>query len=72
MDLLNTPNLTWTVTKPVAGGAEIDGFTAATRVSGMVQGGHTAQVTRQLPTIKGVAAARQAIETPSSRRGASC
>jgi len=26
------PNLTWKVTKPVAAGAQIDGFTATTRV----------------------------------------
>jgi hypothetical protein len=56
VDIPNTPNLTWTVTKPVAGGAQIDGFTATTRVSVMVQGEYTAQVTRQLPAIKGVAA----------------
>ena len=56
LDIPNTPNLTWTVTKPVAGGAQIDGFTASTRMSGMVQGEYTAQVTRQLPTVKGVAA----------------
>jgi hypothetical protein len=56
LDIPNTPNLTWTVTKPVAGGAQIDGFTATTRVSGMVQGEYTAQVTRQLPAVKGVAA----------------
>src|ERR1700720_2953950 len=56
LDVPNTPNLTWTVTKPVAGGAQIDGFTATTRMSGLVQGEYTAQVTRQLPTVKGVAA----------------
>jgi hypothetical protein len=36
LDVPNTPNLTWTVTKPVAGGTQIDGFTATTRVSTMV------------------------------------
>jgi hypothetical protein len=56
VDIPNTPNLTWTVTKPVAGGLEIDGFSATTRVGGMVQGEYTAQVTRQLPAIKGAAA----------------
>jgi hypothetical protein len=56
VDIPNTPNLTWTVTKPVAGGAQIEGFAATTRVSGMVQGEYSAQVTRQLPAIKGVAA----------------
>src|SRR5260370_13865254 len=56
VDVPNTPNLTWTVTKPVAAGTQIDGFTATTRVSTMVQGQYTAQVTRQSPPIKGVAA----------------
>jgi hypothetical protein len=28
VDVPNTPNLTWTVTKPVAAGVQIDGFTA--------------------------------------------
>jgi hypothetical protein len=56
LDVSNTPNLTWTVTKPVAAGVQIDGFTATTRVSTMVQGQYTAQVTRQSPAIRGVAA----------------
>ena len=43
VDVPNTPNLTWTVTKPVAAGARIEGFTATTRVGTMVQGeyGHS-------------------------------
>jgi hypothetical protein len=56
LDVPNTPNLTWTVTKPVAGGTQIDGFTATTRVGTMVQGQYSAQVTRQLPAIQGAAA----------------
>jgi hypothetical protein len=56
LDVPNTPNLTWTVTKPVAGGTKIDGFTATTRVGAMVQGQYAAQVTRQLPAIQGAAA----------------
>ncbi len=56
VDVPNTPNLTWTVTKPVAAGTQIDGFTATTRVSTMVQGQYTGQVTRQSPAIKGAAA----------------
>lgn len=56
VDLPNTPNLTWTVTKPVAAGAQVDGFTATTRVSAMVLGQYSAQVTRQLPAIQGAAA----------------
>jgi hypothetical protein len=68
VDIPNTPNLTWTVTKPVAGGLEIDGFTATTRVSGMVQGEYTAQVTRQLPAIKGVAAETPGAATKESKQ----
>jgi hypothetical protein len=37
VDVPNTPNLTWTVTNPVAAGAQIDGFAATTRASAMVQ-----------------------------------
>jgi hypothetical protein len=37
VDVPNTPNLTWMVTKLVAAGAQIDGFAATTRVSAMVQ-----------------------------------
>jgi hypothetical protein len=53
VDVPNTPNLTWMVTKPVAAGVQIDGFTATTHVSAMVQGQYAAQVTRQLPAIAG-------------------
>lgn len=56
VDVPNTPNLTWTVTKPVAGGTQVDGFTATTSVGTMVQGEYTAQVTLQSPAIKGAAA----------------
>ena len=56
LDVPNTPNLTWTVTKPIAGGTQIEGFTATTRVGTMVQGQYAAQVTRQLPAIQGAAA----------------
>ena len=57
LDVPNTPNLTWTVTKPVAAGAQIDGFSATTRVGTMVQGQYSAQVTRQQPPVQGAAAA---------------
>jgi len=56
VDVPGTPNLTWTVTKPVAAGVEVEGFTATTRMNAMVQGEYTAQVTRQSPAIRGVAA----------------
>lgn len=56
VDVPNTPNLTWTVTKPVVGRTQVDGFIATTRVGTMVQGEYTAQVTRQSPAIKGAAA----------------
>ena len=55
VDVPGTPNLTWTVTKPVPAGTQIDGFTATTRVSAMVYGEYAAQVTRELPAIGGVA-----------------
>ncbi len=68
LDVPNTPNLTWTVTKPVAAGAQIDGFTATTRVSNMVQGQYTAQVTRQSPAIRGVAAGTPGAASMASKQ----
>jgi hypothetical protein len=56
VDVPGTPNLTWTATKPVAAGVQIDGFTATTRVSTMVHGEYAAQVTRVSPAIGGAAA----------------
>jgi hypothetical protein len=56
LDIPDTPNLTWTVTKPVAAGTQIDGFTATTRVQGMVPGEYTALVTRKAPAIQGATA----------------
>jgi hypothetical protein len=56
LDIPNTPNLTWTVTKPTGGGVQIEGFTATTRVGTMVQGQYTAQVTRQSTPIQAGAA----------------
>src|ERR1700677_321820 len=68
LDVPNTPNLTWTVTKPVAGGTQVDGFTATTHVGTMVQGEYSAQVTRQLPATKGAAAgAPGAVATDSKQ-----
>jgi hypothetical protein len=64
LDIPDTPNLTWTVTKPVAEGAQIDGFVATTRVSGMVQGEYTALVTLQAPAVQGTAAG-----TPAAAAG---
>jgi len=68
VDVPNTPNLTWMVTKPVAAGAQIDGFTATTRVSAMVQGQYTAQVTRQLPAIQGTAAGTPSVAAKASKQ----
>ena len=56
VDVPDTPNLTWTVTKPVAAGVQIDGFTASTHVSTTVLGQYAAQVSRQSPAVRGVAA----------------
>jgi hypothetical protein len=53
VDVPGTPNLTWAMTKPVAAEAQIDGFTATTGVSAMVQGQYSAQVTRQSPAVQG-------------------
>ncbi len=67
VDVPNTPNLTWTATKPVAAGAQIDGFTATTRVGTMVEGEYSAQVTRQSPAIQGVSAASGAAAKTSKQ-----
>jgi len=53
LDVPNTPNLTWTATKPIPAGAQVDGFAATTRVGAIVQGQYSAQVTRELPSIQG-------------------
>ena len=50
VDLPNTPNLTWTVTKAIAAGGQIDGFTATTQVGTSVQGEYSAQATRKAAT----------------------
>jgi hypothetical protein len=68
VDVPGTPNLTWTVTKLVAGGAQIDGFTASTRANGIVSGEYTAQVTRELPAIAGVAAGTLGAEALVSKQ----
>ena len=52
LDVPNTPNLTWTVTKPVVGGEQVDGFAATTRIGTMVQGEYSAQVTRPAPAVQ--------------------
>ena len=68
VDVPGTPNLTWAVTKPVPAGAQIDDFTATTRVSGMVYGEYTAQVTRESPPIKGIAAGTPGAEALVSKQ----
>ena len=60
LDVPNTPNLTWTVAKPVAAGSRIDGFTATTRVGAMVAGEYAAQVTRDAPVATAAGAAMPA------------
>lgn len=52
VDVPNTPNLTWTVTKEMAGGQQVDGFTATTRIGTMVQGAYSAQVSRPAPGVQ--------------------
>jgi hypothetical protein len=68
VDVPGTSNLTWTVTKPVAPGAQIDGFTATTRVSGMVEGEYAGQVTRESPPIKGAAPGAPGAESVVSKQ----
>ncbi len=68
VDVPNTPNLTWTVTKPVAGGVQVDGFTATTRMGTMTQGEYSAQVSRQLPAIQGVAAGAPGLPAAESKQ----
>ena len=57
VDVPNTPNLTWTVTKPVAAGAQIDGFSATTRVSMMVEGEYLGKARANCRPFKGPRAA---------------
>lgn len=68
LDIPNTPNLTWAVTKPVAAGAQIDGFTATTRVSAMVQGQYSAQLTREMPAVQGAAAGTPGVAAKASKQ----
>ena len=68
VDVPNTPNLTWAVTKPVTAGAPIEGFTATTRVSTMVQGQYTAQLTRQLPAVAGAVAGTSGAAARTSKQ----
>jgi hypothetical protein len=56
------------VTKLVAAGAQIDGFAATTRVSAMVQGQYTAQVTRQLPATQGAATGTPSVAAKASNQ----
>ena len=53
VDVPNTPNLTWAVTKPVAAGTQVDGFTATTRVKTVIGGEYAAQLTRKLAPVQG-------------------
>ena len=56
VDVPNTPNLTWTVTKPITSGMVVDGFTATTHVGSVVEGEYSAQVTRPASSVQGIAA----------------
>jgi len=76
VDVPNTPNLTWAVTKPVTAASEIDGFIATTSVSSVVQGAYSGQVTRQIPAAPGAGGAKDskqaligALPTPSFLAG---
>lgn len=54
VDLPNTPNLTWAVTKAVPPNTLVEGFMAITKVGTAIEGQYTAQVTRPLPIVKGL------------------
>ena len=56
VDVPNTPNLTWAVTKPVAAGSQGEGFTAITSMAGAVEGEYSALVTRQVAAVQGAVA----------------
>jgi hypothetical protein len=68
LDVPNTPNLTWTATKPVPAGAQIDGFVATTRVGTIVQGQYSAQVTRELPAIQGAGGGTQSAAAKTAKQ----
>ena len=68
VDVPGTPNLTWAVTKPITAAGQVDGFTATTRVSGMVRGEYSAQVTRQLPAVQGAAAGTPSVVAQVSKQ----
>jgi len=47
VDMPGLHNLTWTAKKAVAGGQEVEGFSATTRTGATTQGEYSAQVTQQ-------------------------
>jgi hypothetical protein len=49
-------------------GAQIDGFTATTHVSAMVQDQYSAQITRQLPAVQGAAAGTPFVAAKASKQ----
>ncbi len=57
LDVPNTPNLTWTVTKAVAPNTMVDGFTATTSVGTSVQGEYSVQATRTVAAATGLTGA---------------
>lgn len=57
IDIPGLSNLTWTPTSQVAGGTQISGFSATTRIGGTTEGEYTAEVTRSA----GGKASRQAV-----------
>ena len=67
VDVPNTPNLTWTATKPIAAGTTIEGFTANTKSPTTVEGEYSAQVTRDAVAVKG---SPSGMSTPASSKQA--
>ena len=68
LDVPNTPNVTWTATKSIPAGTQVDGFTATTHVGTMVRGEYSAQVTRQSPAIKGASTGSMGASAQESKQ----
>ncbi|MCW6512206.1 hypothetical protein [Lichenifustis flavocetrariae] len=67
LDVPNTPNLTWTVTSR-SRRAQVDGFTATTRVNTTIQGEYSAQVTRNPSAVQVEASSTPAVTRQSSKQ----
>src|ERR1700742_1330587 len=64
-DIPQLNNVTWTPTKPVAGGARIEGFSITTSVGAVTEGEYSAAVTRNGSGKAAKQAVIGTIETPA-------